>query len=110
MPPVTLAAALHDEQVSAGGWEHRAEAGRDVGAQGTVALNATDVALQNFFAGLPASIDDVMVSAGAPHCGPLLEMESAQVRDAVSDHISGCATNHDPVTPTFAASSLIAPR
>ena len=36
---------------------------------------------------LPAPIDHVMVTAGGPHYGPLLEMDSAQVREAISDHV-----------------------
>ena len=65
-----------------------AQAGQDVGAQRTAAFDANDTAsLRSFFAELPAPIDHVMVTAGGPHYGPLLEMDSAQVRDAVSDHL-----------------------
>jgi NAD(P)-dependent dehydrogenase (short-subunit alcohol dehydrogenase family) len=64
------------------------QAGQDVGAQRTAAFDANDTAsLRSFFAELPAPIDHVMVTAGGPHYGPLLEMDSAQVRDAVSDHL-----------------------
>ncbi|MGC1739340.1 SDR family oxidoreductase [Mycobacterium sp.] len=64
------------------------QAGQDVGAQRTAAFDANDAAsLRSFFAELPAPIDHVMVTAGGPHYGPLLEMDSAQVRDAVSDHL-----------------------
>jgi NAD(P)-dependent dehydrogenase (short-subunit alcohol dehydrogenase family) len=64
------------------------QAGQDVGAQRTAAFDANDTAaLQGFFADLPAPIDHVMVAAGGPHYGPLLEMDSAQVRDAVSEHL-----------------------
>ena len=64
------------------------QAGHDVGAQRTAAFDANDTAsLRSFFAELPAPIDHVMVTAGGPHYGPLLEMDSAQVRDAVSDHL-----------------------
>ena len=35
----------------------------------------------------PAPIDHVMVTAGGPHYGPLLEMDAAQVREAISDHV-----------------------
>jgi NAD(P)-dependent dehydrogenase (short-subunit alcohol dehydrogenase family) len=64
------------------------QAGQDIGAQRTAAFDANDTAsLRSFFAELPAPIDHVMVTAGGPHYGPLLEMDSAQVRDAVSDHL-----------------------
>jgi NAD(P)-dependent dehydrogenase (short-subunit alcohol dehydrogenase family) len=64
------------------------QAAHDVGAQKTAAFDATDtIALQRFFHDLPAPIDHVMVTAGGPAYGPLLEMHSAQVRDALSDRI-----------------------
>jgi NAD(P)-dependent dehydrogenase (short-subunit alcohol dehydrogenase family) len=64
------------------------QAGQDVGAQRTAAFDASDkAALQSFFAELTAPIDHVMVTAGGPRYGPLLEMDSAQVRDAVSEHL-----------------------
>lgn len=63
-------------------------AARDVGAQKTAAFDATDVpALQRFFDGLAAPIDHVMVTAGGPVYGAMLEMDSAKVRDALSGHI-----------------------
>jgi NAD(P)-dependent dehydrogenase (short-subunit alcohol dehydrogenase family) len=63
-------------------------AARDVGAQRTAAFDATDVAsLQRFFRDLPTPIDHVMVTAGGPRYGPLLEMESAEVRQVLSDHV-----------------------
>jgi len=65
-----------------------AHAAKDVGAQRTAAFDANDTAaLRSFFAELPAPIDHVLVTAGGPRYGPLLDMDSAQVRDAVSDHI-----------------------
>jgi NAD(P)-dependent dehydrogenase (short-subunit alcohol dehydrogenase family) len=64
------------------------QAAQDVGAQRTAAFDANDkAALQSFFSELPAPIDHVMVTAGGPHYGPLLEMDSAQVRDAVSERL-----------------------
>jgi len=63
-------------------------AARDVGAQRTAAFDATDVAsLQRFFRDLPTPIDHVMVTAGGPRYGALLEMESAEVRQVLSDHV-----------------------
>ncbi len=64
------------------------QAARDVGAQRTAAFDANDsAAVQSFFAELPAPIDHVMVTAGGPNYGPLLEMDLAQVRDAISGHV-----------------------
>jgi NAD(P)-dependent dehydrogenase (short-subunit alcohol dehydrogenase family) len=63
------------------------QAAMELGAQRTAAFDASDgVALAGFFQDLPAPIDHVMVTAGAPTYGPLLEMDSAQVRQAISDH------------------------
>ncbi|HEX5120174.1 MAG TPA: SDR family oxidoreductase [Pseudonocardiaceae bacterium] len=59
----------------------------EIGAAGSAAFDATDpAAVASFFQGLPA-FDHVLVTAGGPHYGPLLEMDAAQVRDAVSGHI-----------------------
>lgn len=63
-------------------------AARDIGAQRTAAFDATDsAALARFFQDLPAPIDHVLVTAGGPRYGPLLEMDPAEVGLAVSDHI-----------------------
>jgi len=64
------------------------QAALEVGARGTAAFDATDAAsVQRFFGDLPAPIDHVMVTAGGPRYGPLLEMDSDQVRQALSDHV-----------------------
>ena len=64
------------------------QAARDVGAEKTAAFDATDSrALRRFFHDLPGPIDHVLVTAGGPVYGPLLEMDSARVRDALSGHI-----------------------
>jgi NAD(P)-dependent dehydrogenase (short-subunit alcohol dehydrogenase family) len=64
------------------------QAAVDLGAQRTAAFDANDAAsLQRFFQDLPPPIDHVMVTAGGPRYGPLLEMDSAQVREAISDHV-----------------------
>jgi NAD(P)-dependent dehydrogenase (short-subunit alcohol dehydrogenase family) len=63
-------------------------AAREVGARSTAAFDATDsTALERFFDDLPAPIDHVLVTAGGPTYGPLLEMTADQVRDALGDHI-----------------------
>jgi NAD(P)-dependent dehydrogenase (short-subunit alcohol dehydrogenase family) len=64
------------------------QAAHVIGAQETAAFDASDApALQRFFHRLPAPIDHVMVNAGGPTYGPLLQMDSARVRDAMSDRI-----------------------
>jgi NAD(P)-dependent dehydrogenase (short-subunit alcohol dehydrogenase family) len=64
------------------------QAALQVGAQGTATFDAGDTAaLAGFFEDLPAPIDHVMVTAGGATYGPLLEMDSAQVREALSDHV-----------------------
>ena len=68
--------------------ERLENAGREVGARSTAAFDATDwAALERFFDDLPAPIDHVLVTAGGPTYGPLLDMTAEEVRDALSDHI-----------------------
>ncbi len=63
------------------------QAALDVDAHRTAAFDASDwPALRRFFEDIPAPIDHVLVTAGGPRYGPLLEMDPAQVRDAISDH------------------------
>ena len=64
------------------------QAARELGAQRTAAFDANDAAsLARFFRDLPTPIDHVMVTAGGPRYGPLLEMDSARARQAISDHV-----------------------
>jgi NAD(P)-dependent dehydrogenase (short-subunit alcohol dehydrogenase family) len=54
----------------------------------TAAFDATDpAALERFFHDLPATIDHVMVTAGRPQYGRLLEMDVEQARRALDGHI-----------------------
>jgi NAD(P)-dependent dehydrogenase (short-subunit alcohol dehydrogenase family) len=63
------------------------KAALDVGAHRTAVFDATDAtAVAEFFRDVPAPIDHVMVTAGGPRYGPLLDMDAAGVRDALSDH------------------------
>jgi NAD(P)-dependent dehydrogenase (short-subunit alcohol dehydrogenase family) len=63
-------------------------AAAEVDAQRTAPFDATDpAALHDFFAGLPEPIDHVLVTAGGPRYVPLLEMEAADVREALSGHV-----------------------
>ncbi len=65
------------------------QAAHEVGAQRTAAFDATDTpSLQAFFRDLPTPIDHVMVTAGGPSYAPLLEMDAAQVEDALGDHVA----------------------
>jgi NAD(P)-dependent dehydrogenase (short-subunit alcohol dehydrogenase family) len=58
-----------------------------VGAQRTAVFDADDPdALERFFGELPP-IDHVLVTAGGPSYGPMLELNSAQVRQAISGHV-----------------------
>ena len=64
------------------------QAARDVGAQRTAAFDANDsAAVRRFFAEQTEPIDHVMVTAGGPNYGPLLEMDVDQVRQAISGHV-----------------------
>ncbi len=65
------------------------QAALDVGARRTAAFDADDAAsLARFFQDLPAPIDHVMVTAGGPHYGPMLEMDAEQARRALSGHVA----------------------
>jgi NAD(P)-dependent dehydrogenase (short-subunit alcohol dehydrogenase family) len=62
-------------------------AATEIGALRTAAFDANDTqALQQFFDTIPAPIDHVLVTAGGPSYGPLLEMDIADVREALSGH------------------------
>jgi len=64
------------------------QAALEVGAQSTAAFDASDpAAVQGFFQNLAGPIDHVLVTAGGPTYGPLLEMDAAQVSEALSGHI-----------------------
>jgi NAD(P)-dependent dehydrogenase (short-subunit alcohol dehydrogenase family) len=64
------------------------QAALEVGAERTAAFDANDAAaLESFFQDLPTPIDHVMVTAGSPTYGPLLQMDTAKVRDAISGHV-----------------------
>jgi hypothetical protein len=50
-------------------------------------VSSSAAALARFCNALPVSIDHVLVTAGDPSYGPLLEMSADHVRTAVSDHV-----------------------
>jgi NAD(P)-dependent dehydrogenase (short-subunit alcohol dehydrogenase family) len=68
--------------------ERLRRAASEVEATSTAAFDATDpVALERFFDGLSA-IDHVMVTAGRPYYGRLVEMDLAKVGDVLGQHLS----------------------
>jgi NAD(P)-dependent dehydrogenase (short-subunit alcohol dehydrogenase family) len=68
--------------------ERLEQAAREVEARSTAAFDATDVtALARFFEDLPRPIDHVLVTAGGPHYGPLAEMDFAEARRTVEEHL-----------------------
>ncbi len=67
--------------------ERLKRAALDVDARSTAAFDANDsAALGRFFADLPDPIDHILITAGGPTYGPLLEMDPSQVSHALSDH------------------------
>lgn len=81
-------AAGADVILTARNAERLEAAARDVGASKTSAFDATDPeALTAFFHALDAPIDHIMVTAGAPSYGPLLEMDPERARAALSEHL-----------------------
>ncbi|MFE9939991.1 SDR family oxidoreductase [Streptomyces hirsutus] len=63
-------------------------AAEEADALSTAAFDAHDAAqLERFFQQLPGPIDHVMVTAGGPSYGRLLDMDAEQARRAISDHM-----------------------
>jgi NAD(P)-dependent dehydrogenase (short-subunit alcohol dehydrogenase family) len=68
--------------------ERLQHAASDVGARNTAAFDALDPgSLERFFTSLSTPVDHVMVNAGAPHYGRLIDMDVAQARDALSERL-----------------------
>jgi len=64
------------------------QAALELGSPRTAAFDVNDAgALEQFFRDLPGPIDHVLVTGPGPVYGPLLEMDSAQVRDALGGHV-----------------------
>jgi NAD(P)-dependent dehydrogenase (short-subunit alcohol dehydrogenase family) len=69
--------------------ERLRDAARELDALGTDAFDAMDpAALERFFRDLPTAIDHVMLTAGRPTYGRLVDMDLAQVRRALEEHLS----------------------
>ena len=68
--------------------ERLQRAASELEAQSTSAFDANDDrALERFFRDVPGTIDHVMVTAGRPTYGRMLDMDLAQVRAAVDEHL-----------------------
>jgi NAD(P)-dependent dehydrogenase (short-subunit alcohol dehydrogenase family) len=64
------------------------QAALELDALSTEAFDATDsVALERFFQDLPKPIDHVMVTAGGSYYAPLADMDFAQARRALDEHL-----------------------
>ena len=63
-------------------------AASEVGASRTAAFDANDAhAVAEFFQSIPEPIDHVLITAGRPSYGALLDMGIAEVREALSGHV-----------------------
>ena len=68
--------------------ERLERAALDVDARSSAAFDATDpAALKRFFDALSEPVDHVLVTAGGPRYGPILEMEVDEARDALTEHM-----------------------
>jgi NAD(P)-dependent dehydrogenase (short-subunit alcohol dehydrogenase family) len=68
--------------------ERLEHAARELGAMSTAAFDAADFdRLERFFEDLPTPVDHVMVTAGGPYYAPLAEMDFAEARRSVDDHM-----------------------
>jgi NAD(P)-dependent dehydrogenase (short-subunit alcohol dehydrogenase family) len=65
-----------------------AQAAAELGVDRTAAFDAGDTAaMAQFFAGLPGPVDHVLVTAGGPKYGPLLEMTADDLTTTLSAHV-----------------------
>jgi NAD(P)-dependent dehydrogenase (short-subunit alcohol dehydrogenase family) len=68
--------------------ERLRSAATELEARSTAAFDATDPnPLERFFRDLPGPIDHVMVTAGRPHYGRIVDMDFAQMRRALEEHL-----------------------
>jgi NAD(P)-dependent dehydrogenase (short-subunit alcohol dehydrogenase family) len=84
-----LARSKGAEVVLTGRNQERLEhAARELDARSTAAFDAADPdRLARFFEDLPAPIDHIMVTAGRPYYAPLRDMDFAEARRSVDDHL-----------------------
>jgi len=68
--------------------ERLQRAAAEIEALSTAAFDATDpAALDQFFQGLPAAIDHVMVTAGRPYYAPLADLDRERARRNFDEHL-----------------------
>ena len=68
--------------------ERLKRAASELDALATAAFDATDpAALERFFRDVPTTVDHVMVTAGRPHYGRLVDMDYAQAGRALDAHL-----------------------
>jgi len=68
--------------------ERLQRAANELDTQSTAAFDATDPnAIEQFFAQLPGPIDHVMVTAGRPYYGRLADIDFANARNLIGDHL-----------------------
>jgi NAD(P)-dependent dehydrogenase (short-subunit alcohol dehydrogenase family) len=84
-----LARSKGAEVVLTGRNQERLEhAARELDARSTAAFDAADPdRLARFFEDLPAPIDHIMVTAGRPYYAPLRDMDFAEARRSIDDHL-----------------------
>ena len=71
--------------------ERLQRAASEIHALSTTAFEATDPALLGqFFRDLPTSIDHIMVTAGRPYYGRLIDLDFAHARRALDEHLLLC--------------------
>jgi NAD(P)-dependent dehydrogenase (short-subunit alcohol dehydrogenase family) len=69
--------------------ERLQQAASELDALRSVAFDATDSsALERFFRELQAPIDHLMLTAGGPHYGRLIDMETADARRVLDEHLA----------------------
>lgn len=68
--------------------ERLEQAAHEIGALSTATFDATDQEqLERFFSGLPTPVDHVMVTAGGSYYAKLPDMNLAEVRRALEEHV-----------------------
>jgi NAD(P)-dependent dehydrogenase (short-subunit alcohol dehydrogenase family) len=68
--------------------DHLKRAADEVGASGTAAFDAADPErLEEFFGGLPEPVDHVMVTAGGNYYARLADLDFAEARKLVDEHL-----------------------
>src|SRR5260370_40576775 len=87
--PARRARAQGADVILAGRNPERLErAAAELGARSSAAIDATDsAALDRFFAGLPETVDHVMVTGPGPYYAPLADLDRDRAHRDFDDHI-----------------------